>query len=64
MEKRTQKFFAEKEGSALSNAMTNAIESRHYNPFVDERMPFGDQHTEYIYWALTSILGAQEKQTG
>ena len=53
-------IFAEKEGSALSNAMTNAIESRHYNPFVDEMMPFGDQHTEYIYWALTSILGAQE----
>ena len=55
-------IFAEKEGSALSNAMTNAIESRHYNPFVDERMPFGDQHTEYIYWALTSILGAQENR--
>ena len=57
-------IFAEKEGSALSNAMTNAIESRHYNPFVDERMPFGDQHTEYIYWALTSILGAQENRLG
>ena len=53
-------IFAEKKGSALSNAITNAIESRHYNPFVDEKMPFGDQHTEYIYWALTSILGAQE----
>ena len=53
-------IFAEKEGSALSNAMTNAIESRHYNPFVDEMMPFGDQHTEYIYWAMTSILGGQE----
>ena len=57
-------IFAEKEGSALSNAMTNAIESRHYNPFVDERMPFGDQHTEYIYWALTSVLGAQENRLG
>ena len=57
-------IFAEKEGSALSNAMTNAIESRHYNPFVDERMPFEDQHTEYIYWALTSILGAQENRLG
>ena len=57
-------IFAEKEGSTLSNAMTNAIGAGHYNPFTEENMPFEDQHTEYIYWALTSILGAQEDRGG
>ena len=58
-------IFAEKKGSALSNAMSNAMtgQSTWYHPFVnDSTMPFQDQHTEYIYWALTSILGAQENR--
>ncbi len=55
--------FGEEPGSAIADAMDAAIVEGHYDPRVHEPdMPYDHQVTEYHYWALTSILGAQDHE--
>ena len=52
--------FGEFPGSQIAQAMQASKAAGFYNPFFNEPgMPFPDQVTEYHYWGLTSILGAQ-----
>lgn len=52
--------FGEFSGSQIAQAMQACKANGFYNPFFNEPgMPFPDQVTEYHYWGLTSILGAQ-----
>lgn len=67
-------IFGEEEGSALCEAMDIARGGKffdvpneypdnswyHYN---DQTCDYGCMATEYIYWALTSMLGAQENRS-
>ena len=47
-------------GSLLADAMDEAIAAGHYDPLVHEPdMPYAHQVSEFHYWVLTSILGAQ-----
>jgi hypothetical protein len=51
--------FGESAGSQISNAMDQNIANGYYH-YDDPTCDYECLATEYIYWALTSILGAQE----
>ena len=53
-------YFGEEPGTALAEAMDGCIADGYYDPLVnDPDMPYAHQVSEFHYWALTSILGAQ-----
>lgn len=65
--------FGEKAGTTLSNAMDLARGGRHksvpgqypknaWYTYDDRTCDYGCQVTEYFYWVLTSLLGAQENR--
>lgn len=66
-------IFGEKEGTSLSNAMDvarggkfnsipNSYPANAWYTYNDKTCTYDCQATEYIYWALTSILGAQKNR--
>lgn len=53
--------WGEDKGTQIANKMEASKASGHYNPFANEPgMDYPSQISEYIYWALTSMLGVQD----
>lgn len=53
--------FGEVKGSRLGDAMDEARAAGAYHPEANEPgLPYEIQASEYLYWALTSILGGQQ----
>lgn len=53
--------WGEEHGTEVANLMENARDAGHYDPFANEPgMDYESQISEYIYWSLTTLLGAQD----
>jgi hypothetical protein len=54
-------IWGEEIGTEVAGLMDRAIDVGYYNPYANESdIPYPDQISEYIYWSLTSLLGAQD----
>lgn len=52
--------WGEERGTEIADLMEDAKSAGHYNPFANESgMDYESQVSEYIYWSLTTLLGAQ-----
>lgn len=53
--------WGEERGTEVADLMENAKSAGHYDPFANEpSMDYESQVSEYIYWSLTTLLGAQD----
>lgn len=59
-----KKIFGENSKSTLGKAMDAAIANGYYNPDANStQLEYNTKCTEYFYWVMTSMLGAQDYES-